>query len=58
MSAIVPVVLIAIVIIIMEIIHFIYLGFNPALSILIVFVITGLVVFAILNMEDGDKNDK
>ena len=52
---IIPIILIAFVLIVMVIIHFMYLGFDPALSILIVFTITGLVVFAILSMEEGDS---
>jgi len=55
---IVPIIMIAVVIIAMEIMHFVALGFDPALSVLVVFTITGLLVFAILSMEDGDKNDK
>lgn len=57
-TPIIPIVLIAVVVIAMQIIHFIALGFDPALSVLIVFTVAGLVIFAVLNMGKGDDNDK
>ena len=52
---IIPVISIALVAIAMTVIHFIAIGFDPALSVLVVFVIAGLIILVLFEEQDEAK---